>query len=44
VYVVRSGRKVFLINMNCNEDLANEMVSTFAEVAGNIEADPKFKP
>lgn len=36
VYVVASGDKVFLINMDCNDDLANKFVDIFAEIAGTI--------
>lgn len=41
VYAVKSGGSAFLINMNCNEDMSNEMVNDFSEIAGSIEADPR---
>ncbi|MGE4130858.1 MAG: hypothetical protein AB7F86_04435 [Bdellovibrionales bacterium] len=38
LYVVPSGGKTFLINMNCNESLAQEYVGKFGEIAETISA------
>lgn len=40
VYLVRSGKRVILINMNCNENLANDYADTFAKIAGSIHFRP----
>jgi len=39
LYVVPAGKKTFLVNMNCNDDLANTYVGVFAEIAGSIRVD-----
>ncbi|MGZ3722317.1 MAG: hypothetical protein ACXVA9_05275 [Bdellovibrionales bacterium] len=36
LYVVPVGRKVYLIHMNCNEELENKFVGVFSEIAGSI--------
>ena len=39
LYVVPAGKKTFLVNMNCNDDLANKYVGVFGEIAGSIRVD-----
>jgi hypothetical protein len=36
LYLVASGKKVFLINMNCSEEIEYDFVGAFADIAGSV--------
>jgi hypothetical protein len=38
IYLVPSGGKVFLVNMNCSEGLASQYVEAFGKIADSMEA------